>query len=128
MKLTAAVFSASPFVSSLAYATPTTTFWAPSIATCQAAGVPHVTYDPYFGAGGFYHGTDSPLFTSSNGTRAKTGALLGWSSPDITVNCNGLKKIDVIGSPVFFLDRALQPGGAARMWTTQLDVDTPLGR
>jgi len=34
-----------------AQATPTTTFWAPSTASCQAAGVPHVTYDTYFWKG-----------------------------------------------------------------------------
>ena len=31
-----------------AYATPSTTYWAPSTASCQARGVPHVTYDTYF--------------------------------------------------------------------------------
>lgn len=35
----------------LAFATPSTTYWAPSTATCQARGVPHVTYDTYFGKG-----------------------------------------------------------------------------
>jgi hypothetical protein len=34
-----------------ALATPTTTYWAPSTATCQASGVPHVTYDTYFWKG-----------------------------------------------------------------------------
>ena len=86
----------------------------------------------------------------------KTGALIGWSSPDINVGLKGLKKIDIIGDlqtgknalgaggvgatvyfndyvdlivgPVFFLDSALQPGGAKRMWTVQLDIDIPLGR
>jgi hypothetical protein len=104
MTLAAVVFSASLFVSSLAYATPTTTFRAPSIATCQAAGVLLPSSNPVF------------LF------------LNGRSSPDITVNRKGLKKVDVIVGPVFFLDRAQQPGGATRMWTTQLDVDIPLGR
>ena len=36
---------------SVAYATPSTTYWAPSTATCQARGVPHVTYDTYFRKG-----------------------------------------------------------------------------
>ena len=35
----------------LVYATPSTTFWAPSTASCQAAGVPHITYDTYFWKG-----------------------------------------------------------------------------
>jgi hypothetical protein len=34
-----------------AHATPSTTFWAPSTASCQARGVPHVTYDTYFWKG-----------------------------------------------------------------------------
>jgi len=36
---------------SLAWATPSTTYWAPSTALCQAWGLPHVTYDTYFGKG-----------------------------------------------------------------------------
>src|SRR5262245_4206132 len=32
-------------------ATPSTTFWAPSTASCQAFGVPHITYDTYFWRG-----------------------------------------------------------------------------
>src|SRR5882672_2510389 len=35
----------------IASATPSTTFWAPSTAVCQAADVPHITYDTYFGKG-----------------------------------------------------------------------------
>src|SRR6478672_2059196 len=34
-----------------AFATPSSTFWAPSVGTCQAAGVPHITYDTYYGKG-----------------------------------------------------------------------------
>lgn len=34
-----------------AFATPSTTYWTPSTATCQARGVPHVTYDSYFRKG-----------------------------------------------------------------------------
>lgn len=36
---------------SYAQATPSTTYWAPSTATCQAWKVPHITYDTYFGKG-----------------------------------------------------------------------------
>ena len=242
-------------VASVASATPTTTFWAPSTAMCQAAGVPHVTYDTYYGRGtpppnagspvypvdtgltmgilpfskvqaevgydlllpssnpvfafvngklctpesslfkgspglsvgmynvgfhknitdynvmhmmaqkslpfggyiaaGLYHGFNSLLFTNSEAKVVKTGAMVGWSSPDINVGRKGLKKIDVIADvqtgknvlgaggvgadiyfndyiglivgPVFFIDKALQPGGAAHLWTTQLDIDIPLG-
>ena len=35
----------------MALATPTTTFWAPSSATCQARGVTHITFDTYFARG-----------------------------------------------------------------------------
>ena len=34
-----------------AFATPSTTYWAPSTASCQARGIPHVTYDTYFRKG-----------------------------------------------------------------------------
>lgn len=34
-----------------ALATPSTTFWAPSTASCQALGLPHVSYDTYFWKG-----------------------------------------------------------------------------
>ena len=36
--------------------------------------------------------------------------------------------IDLIAGPVVFIDKALQPGGKRTLWTTQLDVDIPLGR
>jgi hypothetical protein len=38
-------------VPAVARATPSTTYWAPSTANCQAFGLPHVTYDTYFGRG-----------------------------------------------------------------------------
>lgn len=38
-------------VPSVALATPSTTYWAPSTASCQARGVPHITYDTYFRKG-----------------------------------------------------------------------------
>ena len=238
------------FLPALAQATPTTTYWAPSTATCQAKGVPHVTYDTYFGstsgagypidtgitigvlpgdkvqaevgydlllpgsdptlfflnakvcltentlfkggpsvsfgfysigfeadktdynhwhlmfqkslpwcgyvAGGLYHGLSTPLFTNSDGDVVKTGAMFGATSPDIKIGIKGLDKIVIAGDiqtcknvfgaggigasfyfndkiavltgPVFFLDKALQPGGVSTMWTVQLDVDIPLGK
>lgn len=49
-------FVASTFllVPSITSATPSTTYWAPSTATCQAYLVPHVTYDTYFAKDGSY--------------------------------------------------------------------------
>jgi hypothetical protein len=239
----------------LATATPSTTYWAPSTAACQAWKVPHVTYDTYFGKGpaagsagapnypvdtgvtvgllpfsklqgevgfdallpspdpfylnaklctpesslfsgspaigggiynagtregatdynvlylilqkgipnvggyvaaGVYHGTSDALFTNSEGEVVRTGAMVAFFSPDIKVGWKGLKKINlsadvqtgknVLGAgglgayfyftdtislltgPVWFFDKALQPGGRSWMWTVQLDVDIPLGR
>jgi hypothetical protein len=37
-----------------AFATPSTTYWAPSVATCQPWAVPHVTYDTYFAKSAAY--------------------------------------------------------------------------
>lgn len=34
-----------------AFATPSSTYWAPSTASCQAWKVPHITFDTYFGKG-----------------------------------------------------------------------------
>jgi hypothetical protein len=107
-------------------------------------------------AAGLYHGTNSVLFTNSEGKKAKTGAMIGAASPDLTIGLKGLKKLNIVGDvqtgknvlgawgfgtngyfadnvsllvgPVFFLDKDLQPGGSKYMWTAQLDVDIPLGR
>ncbi|HKE96287.1 MAG TPA: hypothetical protein VKB34_18400 [Povalibacter sp.] len=237
-----------------ASATPTTTFWTVTTASCQAAGVPHVTYDTYFRkgpvagtqgapnypidtgltvglipsntvqaeagfdlllpsedplflnaklctpesslfknspaigggiynvgtksdvtdfnvlylvvqkslpvggyvAGGVYHALNEFLLTNSEGEVVKTGALFGAVSPDIQIGLTGLKKINfaadvqtgknvlgawgfganiyvadnvsILTGPVYFFDKALQPGGKGWLWTVQLDVDVPLGR
>jgi hypothetical protein len=247
-----------------ALATPSTTYWAPSVATCQAFAVPHITYDTYYGnaqgasypidtgltmgilksdkiqseigydllfpgaaettssgttgtatlfllnaklcvpenvigkgwpafgggiydlgfksditnynviylmaqkslpfggyvSAGIYHGTTKALFLNDAGAPKQTGALLGWSSPDIKIGLTGLQKIDIIGDlqsgqnllggggvgldiyfndyialitgPVWYAQKALQPPfgdtGSRMLWTTQLDVDIPLGK
>jgi len=36
--------------------------------------------------------------------------------------------VSLIVGPVFYFDSTLQPGGASHLWTTQLDIDIPLGR
>jgi hypothetical protein len=238
----------------LALATPSTTYWAPSTANCQAWRVPHITYDTYFGRGpaagsqgapnypidtgltigflpfknvqgevgfdlllpsqdplffnaklctpesslfagspslsfgiynvgtkgdvtnynvlhfmvqksiggsgyiaaGLYRGLNETLFTNSEGKVVRTGAMIGFFSPNIEVGWKGLKKInltadlqtgknvlggggagvyfyftdtiDLLIGPVFFLDKALQPGGRKFMWTAQVDIDIPLGK
>ena len=237
-------------------ATPSTTYWAPSTANCQAKGVPNITYDTYYGKGtpppgagaptypidtgltigilpsskvqaevgydvllpssnpvlffvnaklctpestlfkgspaisfgiwnvgfkkdvtdynpvhlmfqkalpgngyvaaGLYHGMSDVLFTNSDGKIVKTGAMIGFFSPDIPVGVKGLQKlnftadvqtgknvlgaggfglylyfnqyIDLLVGPVFYLDSKLQPGGAKHLWTTQVDIDIPLGK
>ena len=240
-----------------AFATPSTTYWAPSTASCQAKYVPHVTYDTYYRKGapppslgaptypidtgltmgilpfskiqaevgydvllpsadpvffflnakvctpessmfngspgisfgfwnvgfkegvtdynaahlmfqkafpggsgyvaaGVYHGMSDVLFRNSDGEIVKTGAMVGVFSPDIPVGIKGLKKlnftadmqtgknvlggggvglylyftdtIDLLIGPVWYTDRRLQPGGAKMLWTTQIDIDIPLGK
>jgi hypothetical protein len=82
--------------------------------------------------------------------------MAGWTSPDIKVGLKGLSKITIVADvqtgknilgaggvgadlyftdyvaliigPVFYFDKALQPGGSRTLWTTQLDVDIPLGK
>lgn len=241
-------------VPAMAFATPTTTFWSVTTASCQARGVPHITYDTYFWKGpaagsagaknypidtgltigflpfeklqaeagfdllyssedplffntkvctpesslfggspgigfgiynagvkddvtnfnvlylmfqkalpkggylaaGLYHGTNSVLMTSSDGEVNKTGALIGWASPDVQIGLRGLRKLNFVADvqtgdnilgawgfgsnvyfadnvsllvgPVYFFDRNLQPGGSKYMWTAQLDIDINLGR
>jgi len=106
-------------------------------------------------AAGVYHGFNSVLLTSSGGDVNKTGAMIGWGSPDIQIGRRGLRKINfaadiqtgknVLGAwgfgsyvyfadnvsllvgPVFFLDESLQPGGSKYLFTAQLDIDIPFG-
>jgi hypothetical protein len=251
----ALTLAASTLVPGVAMATPTTTYWAPSTASCQGHGLPHVTYDTYFGKGpaagsqgapnypidtgltvgvlpydkiqaeigfdlllpsqdpfylnfkactpesslfngspgisvgfynmgfkegvtdynvlhvmfqkaipkvggyvaaGFYHGFSDTLFVGSDGELRKTGAMIGFLSPDLVIGRKGLRKINVAADvqtgknvlgawgfganiyfadnvsllvgPVFFLDSDLQPGGRKHLWTAQLDVDIPFGK
>lgn len=45
-----------------ALATPSTTYWAPSTASCQAKYVPHITYDTYFRKGTPPPGAGTPTY------------------------------------------------------------------
>src|SRR5262249_18049287 len=56
----------------LAFATPSTTYWAPTVATCQGYGVPHVTYDTYYGKG-----TPSPGAPGAAAYPIDTGLTMG---------------------------------------------------
>jgi hypothetical protein len=243
------------FLPSTLRATPSSTYWAPSTASCQAWAVPHVTYDTYFWKGpaagsagapnypmdagltvgflpfktiqgeagfdvllpsedplyfnaklgvpesvmfkrspavsfgiynvgtrngvtdynvldlmfqeslpggsgyvavGVYYGLNADLFVNSDGAIVRSGAMVGFVSPDIVIDAKGLKKItiaadvqtgkNVLGAwgaganfyftdtislltgPVFYLDPALQPGSSNTLWTLQLDIDIPIGR
>jgi hypothetical protein len=106
---------------------------------------------------GFYYGLGSDaLYTNENGDLKKAGAIVGWSSPDIKVGLKGLQKLNILGDiqtgknalgggglgidiyfndyiglitgPVWYFDKHLQPGGASWLWTTQVDIDIPLGK
>lgn len=50
-----------------AYATPSTTFWAPSTASCQGRGLPHLTYDTYFRRGPAAGSTGAPAYPVDTG-------------------------------------------------------------
>jgi hypothetical protein len=96
------------------------------------------------------------LFINSEGDEVKTGALVGYLSPDFQMGLKGLKKINfavdvqtgknVLGAwgfganvyfadnvsllmgPVFFFDEDLQPGAKKALFSVQLDIDIPVGR
>jgi hypothetical protein len=51
----------------MASSTPSTTFWAPSVATCQAKYVPHVTYDTYYGKGAPPPNAGAPAYPIDTG-------------------------------------------------------------
>jgi hypothetical protein len=208
---TAVALLAVLIVPAVAQATPSTTYWAPSTAACQAWRVPHVTYDTYFGKGPAAGSQGAPNYPMDTGltmgvspstrVRAEVGFDLLLPSEDpLFLNAKlctpesslfkgspalsagiynlGFKEgmtdynvlhfmaqksisgggyvagglyhglgskalfrssgagvyvcftdtISLLTGPVFFLDKALQPGGRRMLWTLQLDVDAPLGR
>lgn len=51
----------------VAFATPSSTFWAPSTASCQAWKTPHVTYDSYFAKGPTVGKDHSPGYPTDTG-------------------------------------------------------------
>jgi hypothetical protein len=108
----------------------------------------------YIAAGGYYGVGPAVLWTSSDGNENRLGFMGAISAPDINVNIPGLKKIvpvadiqtgknafgaagfglyfyftdtiDLLTGPVFFFDKALQPGGSSFLWTVQIDIDVNL--
>ena len=108
----------------------------------------------YISAGAYYGAGSKVLWTSSDGSENRWGFMGAVAAPDINVNLPGLKKIvpvadiqtgknaygaggpglyfyftdaiDLLTGPVFFFDKALQPGGRNMLWTVQLDIDVAL--
>jgi hypothetical protein len=108
----------------------------------------------YLSAGAYYGAGSKLLWTSSDGNVNRWGFMGAIAAPDIKVNLPGLKKmvpvadiqtgknifgaaggglyfyfndaIDLLTGPLFFFDKALQPGGHTFFWTVQLDVDMAL--
>ena len=64
------MFACVTLVPVVADATPSTTFWAPSTASCQARGVPHITYDTYFWKGPPAGSVGSPMYPVDTGLTA----------------------------------------------------------
>jgi hypothetical protein len=63
-------FAAIAALPSLASATPSTTYWAPSTASCQAWKTVHVTYDTYFGKGPAAGSPGAPNYPIDTGLTA----------------------------------------------------------
>jgi hypothetical protein len=108
----------------------------------------------FVSGGGYYGAGSTSLWIGSDGGVHRAGFMGAIAGPDIDVRVPGLKKIvpvadvqtgknvfgaggaglyfyftdaiDVLTGPVFFFDKALQPGGRNFLWTVQLDVDVTL--
>lgn len=106
--------------------------------------------------GGYYGAGSKLLWTGSDGSVNRAGALASYTSPDLVLNLTGLQKInafadvatgkswfggagvgiglyptstiDVLTGPVWFLDSKLakQIYGADMVWSVQLDIDFDL--
>jgi len=110
-----------------------------------------ITVGGYYGAGG-----SNLLWTDANGVLQTRGGFIGsYITPDVVLDLKGLNKInffadvqtgknflgavaggigiyftpsiDILTGPVFFLNKAAQPGGTSMMWSVQLDVDIDFG-
>ncbi len=108
----------------------------------------------YVSLGGYDGVGSKVLWTGSDSKVHRAGFMGAITAPDINLNLPGLKKIvavadaqtgknafgaaggglyfyftdaiDILTGPVYFFDKALQPGGRSVLWTVQLDVDITL--
>src|SRR5579872_4919371 len=71
----------------IASATPSTTFWAPSVATCQGKYMPHITYDTYYGKGTPPPGAGAPAYPIDTGL---TMGVLPWDKLQAEVGYDAL--------------------------------------
>lgn len=67
VRVVAVILAAIAFLPGIASATPSTTYWAPSTASCQAKFVPHITYDTYFWKGTPPPGAGAPTYPIDSG-------------------------------------------------------------
>src|SRR5215471_6574954 len=81
----------------VASATPSSTYWAPSVATCQPKYVPHVTYDTYYGRGTPPPNAGTPTYPIDTGL---TMGILPWDKVQSEV---GYDTLLPSSNPVFFL-------------------------
>ncbi len=100
---------------------------------------------------GGYYGLNDQLFVNVDGGKEQAGLIASYTSPDLVIDKPALNKltfavdvqtgknafgavgagvgvyftpaVSLLTGPVFFLEKALQPGGASWMWSMQLDVD-----
>src|SRR5215813_14208296 len=79
-----------------ALATPSTTYWAPSVATCQAKSVPHITYDTYYGKGTPLPSAGAPTYPIDTGL---TMGVLPWDKVQAEV---GYDLLFPSSDPIFF--------------------------
>jgi hypothetical protein len=108
----------------------------------------------YLSLGGYYGAGTRELWLGDDANVHRAGFMGAIAAPDINLNLPGLKKlvlvadaqtgnnvygaagggvyfyfndlVDILTGPVYFFDRAAQPGMDRWLWTVQLDIDIPL--
>jgi hypothetical protein len=112
------------------------------------------SFGGYLSLGGYYGAGTKELWSGDDGNTHRSGFMGAIAAPDINVNLPGLKKlvvvadaqtgnnvygaagggvyfyfsdlVDILTGPVYFFDRAAQPGLNRWLWTVQLDIDVTL--